>query len=1308
MGDTKGLRRIVLLVAAAAVVIGLFAALRGSHVSDALKGLILPELELMSGRKVTAQKIYINLFPLFAEARGLKVAEESGTPVLAADRVKAYIDISGLLNRTIVIRRLVVRQPAISLTREGAEDIARHVKAYLAAERRDAVKVKVRAVELDRAEGGFSLPEEEMLVSFTGLSGELLDGDVQRIMVTTDTVTLSKKGMPDIKTDAAASLVLKGGDIQVKKFLARSFGSKLSGSGDYQGGRGSFLAEAEVLFDSLKSIFGLKQPGGGQVKAKGTLQLADTGVMADLSVDGSFYIQTLMELLKVKERVEGRIQVAGKVKGPLKDLRVRGTATLAEGNLFDVAVDRLGCAVVYERGTMSFTGGTARLYGGDARVEASIALPVVDRYTVNVDFRNVDSIGVFKLIGWDPGIAPGKVTGSLRTSGPSFEPSGSFVFTSLARGKDVLGRVKGMTGQYGMSGSVVTLRGLTIDTGLSTISAEGAANIADRTLKFDGKLHSRDVTDLTAPYYGKVKGVGDFSGTVTGTFDDPLITGHVGLSGAAFEHYAIDRLAAEVVYRKNLLSVKKLEAAGPVEVSLVSGTVRFGKAKTIFDLASPEYGLTAVLSEVDLDRFARIFYPDFRGTGRIRADMQIRGDGDRPSITGTGSVSSASLYGVPIDSASFNWGYQDRKLSFTSVKMLRGRSAVTGNFAVDEEGVFSYRATSDRLLLSDAVGRELKGDAVFSLTSQGTGTFDNPDISIRGKIIEGRLRGKPVGSGSLTAVIKERIISLQALLFNEKLRVTGKGRLEKDIPWEADVSVRTARYDAVLSAFLKDIPEDLILSLNGEVKMKGDRNHISASAVITQLALSMYGYSFANDHEIRLQLQDRRLTLNKITLKGGGTSLSISGSLQAGKSYSVDVEGSASLAPFKSLSTKVSVLRGDADFVMSVTGDWDQPQINGGVTLTNGSFGLKDYAYRISAISGYLYMDNDRVVLQQLSGKMGGGDIDISGIVYLKKFAYRRFYLEAELKNISASPSHDFAVNFGGRLLYKGTPESQAISGDLAINRARYRERVEWKSWLLKARQAEKVKGEIAGLEKAELNIRIAGKENIFLDNNVARATVSADMILRGTVSRPVLYGRIDTSDGAVFFRNNEFRILRASAAFFDPLRINPIVQIAAETMVKGYKIKMNLEGQLDRFAVSFSSDPMLKEADILSLLTVGQTSGELKGLEGGIGAGEATSFVTGKLQDVVEERMRNITGLDRFQIDSYVSKKTGTAEPRVTVSKRLMGDKLFVTYGSSVGSTDEQIIKLEYFLSRSISLVGLRDERGIVGGDVRFRFEFK
>jgi len=129
---------------------------------------------------------------------------------------------------------------------------------------------------------------------------------------------------------------------------------------------------------------------------------------------------------------------------------------------------------------------------------------------------------------------------------------------------------------------------------------------------------------------------------------------------------------------------------------------------------------------------------------------------------------------------------------------------------------------------------------------------------------------------------------------------------------------------------------------------------------------------------------------------------------------------------------------------------------------------------------------------------------------------------------------------------------------------------------------------------------------------------------------------------------------------------------------------------------------------DVFTLLTVGQRGGEVKGLEGGIGAGEATSFVTGKLQDVVEERVRSITGLDRIQIDPHVSKKTATVEPRVTVSKRLLADKLYVSYSTPVSSNEEQIVRIEYYLGKNVSLVGLRDERGITGGDIRFRFEYK
>ena len=113
MGNTKKLKRVIyllvtlLLIAAAAFV------LRGPHVSNALKKLILPELENISGQKVVAQKIQVNLFPFFVEAKKIKIFDENGERLLSADRAKCYIKLSNLLNRELFCQRMVIIKPEI-------------------------------------------------------------------------------------------------------------------------------------------------------------------------------------------------------------------------------------------------------------------------------------------------------------------------------------------------------------------------------------------------------------------------------------------------------------------------------------------------------------------------------------------------------------------------------------------------------------------------------------------------------------------------------------------------------------------------------------------------------------------------------------------------------------------------------------------------------------------------------------------------------------------------------------------------------------------------------------------------------------------------------------------------------------------------------------------------------------------------------------------------------------------------------------------------------------------------------------------
>jgi len=53
-------------------------------------------------------------------------------------------------------------------------------------------------------------------------------------------------------------------------------------------------------------------------------------------------------------------------------------------------------------------------------------------------------------------------------------------------------------------------------------------------------------------------------------------------------------------------------------------------------------------------------------------------------------------------------------------------------------------------------------------------------------------------------------------------------------------------------------------------------------------------------------------------------------------------------------------------------------------------------------------------------------------------------------------------------------------------------------------------------------------------------------------------------------------------------------------------------------------------------------------------------------------------------------------------------GANLTITYVSNVSSTQEQVIQVEYVVTRNISVVALRDYNGTFGIDLIFKKRFK
>jgi autotransporter translocation and assembly factor TamB len=314
------------------------------------------------------------------------------------------------------------------------------------------------------------------------------------------------------------------------------------------------------------------------------------------------------------------------------------------------------------------------------------------------------------------------------------------------------------------------------------------------------------------------------------------------------------------------------------------------------------------------------------------------------------------------------------------------------------------------------------------------------------------------------------------------------------------------------------------------------------------------------------------------------------------------------------------------------------------------------------------------------------------------------------VENVTVRYPEGLVSTLSGELYYDGDASEQSLAGDITIRHARYDKRIEWKSMLVDIGGGlyQKRKTEVAWIGDTKVNVRFHGENNILFQNNLAKMPLDVDVFLRGTVNHPQLLGRIEARKGVVYFRKNEFKILSASVDFVDPNRMNPVLDIQAETQVREYRIQLSVTGNADHAVVTFISEPSLVDSDILAMLALGKTGSELKGKESGVGVGEATSFATGQFQDVIERNARRFTGLDRFQVDPYINKSDASV-PRVTVGKELVQNKLYVTYSSNVGaSAPEQLFRIEYLLDRHFSVVGGQDETGNTGADFKYRFEFK
>ena len=293
-----------------------------------------------------------------------------------------------------------------------------------------------------------------------------------------------------------------------------------------------------------------------------------------------------------------------------------------------------------------------------------------------------------------------------------------------------------------------------------------------------------------------------------------------------------------------------------------------------------------------------------------------------------------------------------------------------------------------------------------------------------------------------------------------------------------------------------------------------------------------------------------------------------------------------------------------------------------------------------------------------------------------------------------------------------GTRSASTVSGRHHGHEAGGDTGFDFGSYLERSRQSAAITPANSPLYNVKLDVAVRTAPELQMKTAVARLSGDADLRLRGSVARPSVLGRADILEGDATFNGIKFRLERGDITFANPVAIEPQVNLAGHDARSQLRSRRHGDrARPDRLAVNYRSEPPLPKSDIIALLALGRTSEESEQLQQQSGqtlfTDEATNLIISQaINSTVSSRMQKLFGVSRIKIDpqGLTTETNPTARgPQVTIEQQF-ANNISLTYSTNVSQSSQQIIQGEYYVNRNISVVGTRDQNGVVSFDVRIR----
>jgi translocation and assembly module TamB len=1053
--------------------------------------------------------------------------------------------------------------------------------------------------------------------------------------------------------------------------------------------------------------------------------------------------------------------------------RYRASADLSLGGgvLGEVKLGAAHAVLTASNNQIQLNNFTADIFNGRAKGSATFSTVRNGASRVAAEFNDVDVSGLIALLAGRvvpvaanatgtvdltfPGTNFSAASGNLRASFNGETKAEANARTPLAgdlalraeRGLFQIERAHLRTGQSELnaSGQFALANG---DSNLQLNLASNDASELQRVLLASGLLPG--VEEQLKTYNVELGGHLAFNGTIRGRLTEPSVNGRATLDSLIVNGRDLGALTASLDSTPNALRVSEGRL-----------TQRDGGGIT-FTLEAPFTGTNNIALAAKLDRVsAGNLIAALPVSDNLRAQLgdtesnvsgQINVTGLPGAMAGQADLrfNAGRLAGQPFESivARATFAGSEVKLENLDARLEAGRITASGTYNTASQMIdLQARGANiqlDRLSLlapnaNNAVP-QLSGTADIQFSARGSlagKDFSDLQITIDGEGRDVAINGRPTGRLSLVGRTENRQFNLTLTtgLLGQPQTLTARVDLSNNrLPTVIETNLANADLTPLFAALL---PAGTNVHVTGHAtgSLRASGNLFSANAKgqdefsiaglqgtanFTDLVIQVEDIALTATSPLVVQFSPNEIVFEKTQFTGPGTNIVFGGTaaLSALGRQNLTVNGKLNLRVLNSF-TQNNFLSGLADIAVRVSGTYEQPRINGMATVAGASYStlIGDERLTLANVKASVRFNSNQAQLDSLTGTLGGGRVAASGGALLEGFVPSRFRISVSANDVTVPFPENFRSTADANLEINGSMRQQIISGAVNLRRAEYTQDIEIADLINRRREASLTEGGGGGSSFAtttQLDLRVEGRDALVVRNNLADLVGSASLRITGAVEDPVISGRITVSRGTLTFRNDRYELTRAYIDLPAQRDADPLLNIQAESEIRGYNVIVSLTGPLSQPNAVVRSDPALPQADVVSLITTGDLSSGSTGVStlAQSGLGTAASLLTDTLINAPARRATDkLFGLNRFEIDPLIAGRGGASPTARLTLGRQINRNLSVTYSTNVTSDQNQVLALEYRVSNRLSFIAQYEQGSVTSLASRnnnFSFEIR